>query len=127
MAVTSTSGVQSAGSGILAQIELQQARQAADQAEQQAAALQARAQAAQAAADRAQENARSLQVQSKQAQGSASQARMNLVTQTQLGDLQVQIRDVLTSDTLSPPVTVAAAPVINTSGQETGKLVNVVV
>jgi len=131
MAVASASGAQSASSGLWAQLQLQQARRNADQAEQQAAALQAQAQSAQGVADRAQENARSLQVQSRQAQGDASQARLDLATrssvgevQSQLSDLKTQIAKVLQSDApiAEPP---ASAPVVNTSGQQTGTLVNV--
>lgn len=128
MAVMSASGAQSASGGLWAQLQLQQARRNADQAEQQAAALQAQARSAQSVADSAQENARSLQVQSRQAQGDASQARLNLATQnsvgevqSQLGNLRTQIADVLQSDILST----TAAPVVNTSGQQTGTLVNV--
>lgn len=112
-------------------MQVQQARRNADQAEQQAAALKAQAQSAQSVADRAQENARSLQVQSRQAQGEASQARLSVATQnsvgavqTQLSGLKEQITQVLQSETLSPPA-VAATPVVNTSGQQTGTLVNV--
>jgi chromosome segregation ATPase len=133
MAVTSASGAQSAGSGLWAQLQLQQARRSADQAEQQASALQAQAQSAQSVANRAQENARSLQVQSRQAQGDASQARLNLATQnavgevqSQLGDLKTQISQVLQSEPLGATATTATpAPVVNTSGQQTGTLVNV--
>jgi chromosome segregation ATPase len=128
MAVSSASSAQSASGGLWAQIQLQQARQTADRAEQQAAALQAKAQSAQTVADRAQESARSLQVQSRQAQGDASQARLNLATQdsvgevqSQLSDLKAQIGEVLKSD----PLVAVAAPVVNTSGQQTGTLVNV--
>ena len=112
-------------------MQVQQARRNADQAEQQAAALTAQAQSAQSVADRAQENARSLQVQSRQAQGNASQARLTVaaqdsvgVVQTQLSGLKEQITQVLQSETLSTPP-VATAPVVNTSGQQTGTLVNV--
>ncbi len=131
MAVSPASGAQSASSGLWAQLQLQQARRNADQAEQQAAALQAQAQSAQSVADRAQENARSLQVESQQARGDASQARLNLATlnsvgevQSQLGELQTQISQVLQS---APRVatTTTVAPVVNTSGQPTGTLVNV--
>jgi chromosome segregation ATPase len=132
MAVSSASGAQSASSGLWAQIQLQQARQNADQAEQQAAALQSKAQAAQRVADRAQEDARSLQVASRQAQGDASQARLDLAKQDsvgkiqgQLSDLKSQITQVLKSDLLNAPAAVVAAPVVNTSGQQTGTLVNV--
>jgi chromosome segregation ATPase len=132
MAVSPASGAQPASGGLWAQIQLQQARRNADQAEQQATALQAQAQSAQTVADRAQENARSLQVQSRQAQGDASHARLNLATQgsvgkvqSQLGDLRAQISKVLQSDTLSASATAVAAPVVNTSGQQTGTVVNV--
>jgi len=131
MALSPASGAQAASSGLWVQIQLQQARQNADQAEQQAAALQAKAQAAQGAADRAQEEARSLQVQSRQAQGDASQARLNMATrdslgkvQSQLGELQAQIGTVLKSESLNATATVVAPPVVNTSGQPTGQLVN---
>lgn len=131
MAVSSASGAQLASSGLWAQLQLQQARRNADQAEQQAAALQAQARSAQSVADRAQESARSLQVQSRQAQGDASQARLNLATlnsvgevQSQLGELKTQISKVLQSEPLVATTT-TAAPVVNTSGQQTGTLVNV--
>ncbi|MGB4062252.1 MAG: hypothetical protein WBK19_00320 [Azonexus sp.] len=131
MAVSSASGAQSASGGLWAQLQLQQARRNADQAEQQAAALQAQARSAQSVADRAQESARSLQVQSRQAQGDASQARLNLATQSsvgevqsQLGELKTQISKVLQSEPLVVTAT-TAAPVVNTSGQQTGTLVNV--
>lgn len=131
MAVTSASGAQSASAGLWAQMQLQQVRQNADRAEQQAAALQARAQSAQSVADRAQEDARSLQLQSRHAQGDAAQARLNVATQSslgevnsQLGDLKAQISKVLQSDNLVATAT-DTAPVINTSGQQTGTLVNV--
>jgi hypothetical protein len=128
MAVSSAASAQPASGGLWAQIQLQQAQQNADRAEQQAVALRAKAQSAQTVADRAQENARSLQVQSQQAQGDASQARLKLATQSsvgevqsQLGDLRTQIADVLQSDILSAKV----PPVVNTFGQQTGTLVNV--
>lgn len=131
MAVTSASGAQSASGGLWAQLQLQQARRNADQAEQQASALQAQARSAQSVADRAQENARSLQVQSRQAQGDAGQARLNLANlnsvgevQNQLSDLKTQISKVLQPEPLAATAT-ATAPVVNTSGQQTGTLVNV--
>lgn len=131
MAVSSASGAQTASGGLWAQLQLQQARRNADQAEQQAAALQAQARSAQSVADRAQENARSLQVQSRQAQGNASEARLNLQTlnsvgevQSQLSDLKTQITQVLQSEPLGTTAP-TAAPVVNTSGQQTGTLVNV--
>lgn len=129
MAVTSASS--SSASGLWAQIQQQQAQRNADRAEQQARALQAKAQAAQSVADRAQENARSLKVESNQAQGEAVQARRGLATlksvgevQNQFSDLREQIGKVLQSDTITTS-TIALAPVVNTSGQQTGTVVNV--
>ena len=117
MAVTSASGAQSASRGLWAQLQLQLARRTADQAEQQASALQAQARSAQSVADRA--------------QGDASQARLDLANrsavgevQSQLSDLQTQIGKVLESGAPIASAT-TSAPVVNTSGQQTGTLVNV--
>lgn len=128
MAAALTSSVQSATSGLWAQMQQQLAQRNADQAEQQASALRARAQSAQVVADRAQENARSLKVQSNQAQGEASEARRGLAAQasvsevqSQFADLREQISEVLQSD----PIVASLPPVVNTSGQETGTVVNV--
>ncbi|MDP3538994.1 MAG: hypothetical protein Q8S26_09850 [Azonexus sp.] len=131
-----SSGVQTSGSGAWAQVQQLQAQRNADQAAQQASALQSRARAAQSVADRAQENARSLQVQSSQAQGDAQSAKRNLAAldslgevQTQLSGLREQISSILSPKVASPAATtVAAEPVvgvINSSGQTTGTLVNV--
>jgi type II secretory pathway pseudopilin PulG len=145
MAISSTSASQGISSGLFAQIQQQQARRNADQADQQARALQSQAQTAQAAANRAQENARSLKVQANQAQGDASSARQNLSslksldeTQNQLSGLRDQIRAVLNPDatasasskvsatSVAVASTATMAPVINSSGQATGTLVNVI-
>jgi chromosome segregation ATPase len=122
-------GSQSPGSGLWGQIQLQQAQRNADQAEQQARALQSQARQAQSAADRAQEAARSLQVDSSQARTNADSARRGVVAlsslnevQAGIGELREQIAQVLTTPT---PVQEAPAPVVNTSGQQTGTLVNV--
>ncbi len=136
MTVTSGTSIQGAGGGFLAQIQQQQAQRNADQAAQQARALQSRAQAAQSVANRAQESARSLKVEAGQAQSDAASARQGLAAmkslgevQTQFADLRQQISDVLanpspvsTNDVVLP----AASPaVINAFGQPTGTLVNV--
>lgn len=132
MAITSSSGVQSPSSGIWAQIQQQQAQRNADQAEQQARALQSRAREAQTVADRAQENARSLKVRSGQAQGNAESARRGLAAMESIGEVQTQIsalREQI-STVLAPAETAVAATaepaaVINVFGQATGTLVNV--
>jgi hypothetical protein len=131
MALTSSSGVQSPGSGIWAQLQQQQAQRNADQAEQQARALQSQARQAQTVADRAQENARSLKVQSGQAQGEAENARRGLAAMESIGQVQTQISDLRgqISAELAPAAavteTTAPATVINVFGQATGTLVNV--
>lgn len=131
MALTSSSGVQSPGSGIWAQLQQQQAQRNADQAEQQARALQSQARQAQTVADRAQENARSLKVQSGQAQGAAENARRGLAAMESIGQVQTQISDLRDqiSAELAPAAavteTTASVTVINAFGQATGTLVNV--
>jgi len=133
MAVSASSGLQSPGSGIWGQIQQQQAQRNADQAEQQARALQARARQAQVVADQAQENASSLKVQSSQAQGTAESARRGLVAMKSQDDMLVQLNQqvgqvVDAVATQSPAVQAEAAapqPVTNAFGQTTGTLVNV--
>lgn len=138
MPVTSSSGSQSLGGGIWAQIQQQQAQRKADQATQQASALQAKAREAQTVADRAQETARSLKVQSTQAQGEAESARRGLAamsslgeTQSKLSSLREQISAVITpqsataKSTSTAATTEAVASVVNVYGQATGTLVNV--
>lgn len=132
MPLGSSSSAQAGGGVLWAQLQQQLASRSADQAEQRASALRARARAAQSVADQAQESARSLKSESDQAQGQASEARRGVVqmnslgkVQTQLGDLREQIGKVLQTD-ISPPATaVTPAPVVNAFGQETGTLVNV--
>jgi hypothetical protein len=133
MAISSTSS-QSPGSGIWSQIQQQQAQRNADQAEQQARALQARAREAQSAADRAQENARSLQVESSQAQGEAESARRGLASirsrdefLTRLSGQVEKISAALTKPTevVQPSSVAVAQPVVNAYGQATGTTVNV--
>lgn len=145
MAISSTSPAQSLNSGIFVQVQQQQAQRSADQAERQARSLQAQARDAQTVASRAQENARSLKVQANQAQGEASSARQGLVAlksgdelQTQLGGLHDQISAILKPETDSSaisslgsaPASISSAsalvPVINSFGQSTGALVNVI-
>jgi hypothetical protein len=139
MPVISFSGSQSPGSGIWAQIQQQQAQRNADQAAQQASALQTKAREAQTVADRAQETARSLKVQSTQAQGEAESAKRGLAgmaslgdTQTKLSSLREQIKAVIAPQEATAAkaastvaTTATVAPVVNAYGQSTGALVNV--
>lgn len=130
MPVASSSGTQAAGGALWAQIQQQQAQRTADQAEQRARALQGQAQAAQSEAGRAQETARALQVESKVAQSDAGEARRSVVAlraqsalQTQLSDVQGQIARVLENTLPATPAVLTG--VVNTSGQQTGTVIDV--
>jgi type II secretory pathway pseudopilin PulG len=138
MAISSTLTGQGFNSAGFAQIQQQQAQRNADQAEQQARALQAKAQSARAVAGRAQETARSLAAQASQAQGDASGARQSLSALKSLGEVQAQLGGVREqiSAVLNPEVatdsgsvensaSTASSPVINVFGETTGTLVNV--
>lgn len=133
MAVSASSGLQSPGSGIWGQIQQQQAQRNADQAEQQARALQARARQAQVVADQAQENASSLKVQSNQAQDAAESAQRGLLAMKSRDDMLVQLNqqvgqvvDTVTGQSSTVQVDAALPqPVTNALGQTTGTLVNV--
>lgn len=130
MALASLSGSQSASSAVLQQVQQMQAQRNADQAAQKARSLQSQAQAAQSVANRAQENARSISVEASQASSQSSQAQRGLKSMQAISELQSgfdglrqQISSVLSTDfsaTTAQPVAV-----INTSGQETGTLINV--
>lgn len=132
MPVSSTSGAQSPGNLVWAQLQQQQAQRNADQAEQKARALQDKARDAQSVADQAQENARSIKVRSDQAQGDANDARQGLVSlksleqvQSGFNELRDQIRKVISPTDSVEAASGNAAPVVNSSGQTTGTLVNV--
>lgn len=130
MAVASLSGSQVASSAVLQQVQQMQAQRIADQAAQKARSLQAQAQTAQSVANRAQENARSISIEASQAGSLSVQAQrglqsMKAISELQSGvaSLQQQISTVLSSDFSAS--TAQPAAVINTSGQETGTVINV--
>lgn len=130
MPVASSSGTQAAGSALWAQIQQQQAQRTADQAEQRARALQSQAQAAQSEAVRAQETARALQSESTAAQNDAGEARRSVIAlrsqsalQEQFSNVQGQIARVLDTSLSATPN--ASAGVVNTSGQQTGTVIDV--
>lgn len=132
--ITSTVGSSVAAQMAYQQLRVQQANQNAARAEAAARSLRQQADVAQTEADRAQENARSLYVKSDQAQSMAGQARQGIVAlrtqsemQVQLGNTADQVSSRLTpaSEDLGTEAAAAASPVINTSGQLTGTVVNV--
>jgi hypothetical protein len=129
-------GAQSVTQAGWQQLRLQQARQNADRAEQAARVLEARAADAQRIAERAGENARSLFVQADQANSVADQARQGLAMVKSVSQMQSSLSNTISQVTQRQEVketgtgTVARAPqvesppVINTSGQITGVVVN---
>lgn len=137
--ISSTSiGAQSATQAGWQQLRLQQARQNAQRAEQAAQALAAKAADAQRVADRADENARFLYTQSDQARSEAGQARLGLAMVKSAGEMQSSLANTVeqvsvrqqatnTDNTVEkvPATPIApAAPVVNTSGQVTGVMIN---
>lgn len=137
--VFSTSiGAQSATQAGWQQLRLQQARQNAQRAEQAAQALAAKAADAQRVADRADENARSLYAQSGQARSVAGQARQGLAVIKSVGEMQSSLANTVdqvsvrqqaasTDNTVEKAPATPVAPVVNTSGQMTGVMVNITV
>jgi ABC-type hemin transport system substrate-binding protein len=131
-AISSTVGVQAVTQTAFQQLKLQQARQNAERAEQVARNLQREAAEAQIEANRAGEDARSLLVQSNQAQSVAGRARQGLAMIRTVGEMKeslsnMQIRtDSVSSSTVETAAIAPAAnvPVVNTSGQVTGTVVN---
>ncbi|QRM20091.1 hypothetical protein GBK02_12135 [Dechloromonas sp. TW-R-39-2] len=130
MSVTATSGMQSLGSVVWAQLQQQQAQRNADQAEQKARSLQEKARDAQSVADLAEDKARNIKVESDQAQGQASDARQGLASLKSLGEVQGDLSALRNQLASTPTDTAEAggqspAPVVNSSGQTTGTLLNV--
>lgn len=132
--ISSTTGLPGVTQAAFQQLKLQQARQNAERAEQIARSLQNQAAAAQREADRAQENARDLSALSSRAQGEAGRARQGLAMIQSVNEMKADLSTVLTrveasaneaeNGSITP---VAAAPVINTSGQLTGTMINTAV
>lgn len=125
--LSSASGVNQSG---LQQLQLQQARRSADQAEQNARSLRNQADNAQRAAIQAQEGARSLHLAANQAQERAGQARQGVAAQEsfaqtseQLGELYVRVAEKF--QVVESPQVVAVSPaVVNAQGQVTGGNIN---
>lgn len=132
--ISSIFGLQGVTQAAFQQLQLQQARRNAGRAEQAARSLQIQAAAAQREADRAQENARDLAVRSSHAQGEAGRARQGLAMVRAVNEMKADLSTLLTRAQASAndagsgqAVPVVAAPVINTSGQLTGTMINTAV
>lgn len=141
MAVTSaTSNSLSATQLGVQQLRVQQAKQNAERAESAARSLRSQADAAQREANQAQENARSMYVRSDQAESIAGQARQGLAAVRSQSEMQVRLGNTVdqvveranistvnvASDDQSATTTEQRTrqPVVNTSGQLTGRVVN---
>lgn len=133
--VSSSFGLQSTTQAAYQHFKLQQARQNAARAERLANSLEVEAANAQREADRAQENANSLFVRSSQAQGDAGKARQGVEAARSVDGMRERLGSVL--DRVSASVATGGgaefasaserpAPVVNTSGQVTGTVVNTV-
>ncbi|MDP2401833.1 MAG: hypothetical protein Q8M66_07625 [Actinomycetota bacterium] len=136
MSVTSTSsGTDQAMQAAWAQLQLQQARRFADQANQEARALSEKASEAQTNADRAQEGARTLRVEAGQARDVATGAQRNVRASESLSQVGETVNAVVSNAVQSQARTqsttqaeaAAPQPVVNTQGETTGTLINVAV
>lgn len=111
------------------QLKVQQAKQNAERAEFAARALRAQANEVQRVADRAQEDARSLYVRSDQAHSAAGQARQGLAMLKSVGTMEATLTNVANQASerqVQLQQSSAPAPVVNTSGQMTGTVINTV-
>jgi len=126
MNVTSTSETQAISQSAWKQLQLDQARQFAERAAQNARALQAKASAAQSVANHAQESARTLKVEANQAQGVAVQADRNVRSTESYNQIGPQVLTRVTqaaeAQTAAPAQT---QPTVNTQGETIGTVINV--
>ena len=131
--ISAVSASQTASSSSSLQAALQQAKRTASQAETDAQTLEQQAASAQAAASNAQAYAGSLNIQASQAQLNVGWTQQSLDAVEVAGQINTEIPAVLsnivnvqaskaTSEAEAIPVT--KPPVVNTSGQVTGKIIN---
>lgn len=145
MAVNSATASNSAALQLgLQQLKVQQAKRNAEQAEAVASALQSQAQAAQREVERAEGNARDVGARSDLAQDAAGRARQGIAALQSQSAMRARVGTVADNTVgrisassaevdvraAAPPVKVTtaeatASPVVNTSGQVTGRLVSV--
>lgn len=126
-----SSASQSASASSSLQSALQQAKRNANQAETEAQTLQQQASSAQATASSAQAYASSLNIQSAQAQLTVGFTQQSLDAVQVAGQIDTEIPAALNNiinlqaskaDSVAIPTT--KPPVVNTSGQVTGKIIN---
>lgn len=126
MAVTSTSGTQAVAQSAWKLLQLEQAKQFAERAAQNARALQSKASDAQSQAERAQENARTLRVEANQAQGIAVQADRSVRSTESASQIGPQIvREVTQAVQAKEAAPIQTQPTVNTQGETVGTVINV--
>jgi hypothetical protein len=140
MSVTSTSGTQSITQSAWKALQLEQAKQFAQQAAQNARAMQSQASAAQSEASRAQQNALTIKIEADQAQNVAVQADRGVRsaqasnqigpevvrTVAQAAQITAVAQTVAVAQTAAPtPVKTAPQPSVNTQGETVGTVINV--
>lgn len=128
MAVTSTSGTQAVTQSAWKVLQLEQAKQFAERAAQNARALQSKANDAQSQAERAQENARTLRVDANQARDIAVQADRGVrstESSSQIGSqIVMKVTQAVQAQETAPPQT-QTTPTVNTQGEAIGTVINV--
>lgn len=134
MSVTSASGTQSITQSAWKALQLEQAKQFAERAAQNARALQSQASAAQSEAGRAQQNALTIKIEADQAQNVAVQADRGVRSaqaSNQIGPEVVRTvaqaaQITAVAQTAAPtPVKTAPQPSVNTQGETVGTVINV--
>lgn len=119
MSVTSTSGTQSITQSAWKALQLEQAKQFAGRAAQNARALQSQASAAQGEAMHAQENARTLKMEAGQAQSVAVQADRGVRSAEASSQISPQIVRTVAQAAQATAPAQAAAPVQTTAAVQT--------
>ncbi|MCK9199979.1 MAG: hypothetical protein M0P59_05065 [Gallionella sp.] len=129
MAVTSTSGTQAVTQAAWQLLQLQQAKQFAERAAQNARTLQAKANDAQNQADRAQESARTVRVDANQAQSVAIEADRGVratESSSQIGPQIVnKVTQTVQAQVAATEVQAQTPPTVNTQGEAIGTVINV--
>lgn len=137
--MTDVASTSASARSALQQLNIQNARRAADQAEREAQALSRQADLARSRAAREEQNADTLTTRAKQADAVAGQARQGLAALTSAAESTSRLTNTLSQinernapSATSPGVDVApastaapaAAPVVNTQGQLIGSIIN---
>lgn len=129
--ISSISASQTGGANSALQAAVQQAKRTANQAEQTAQTLESQAATAQTDATTAQDYANTLNIQASQAQLNVGWTQQGLNAVEVAGQIDNEVPNIVTNlinvqagKTASISVPATPPPVVNTSGQITGKIIN---